>query len=243
MPAIKRILIDDGYPWDDTKLLLTSLTRACWLVNDHVKTRLPIQCRLLELILFEVQRAFRETNKIYLQVLFQALFALGYYGLFRVGELTTAEGNHTVKAKDIHISDNGRKMLIILHLSKTHSQGMRPQKIRIVANSVERSGKHANKNFCQIELTQNFLRMWGSHYKEDDEHLFIYRDGTPVSANQARKLLNLMIERLGLDSNLYGFHSFRVGRTTDLIKFSYSFEEVKCMGRWKSNVIYKYIRQ
>ena len=53
--AIKRILIDDGYQWDDTKILLSSLTRACRIINDKVKTRLPIQCGLLELILFEIQ--------------------------------------------------------------------------------------------------------------------------------------------------------------------------------------------
>ena len=27
--AIKRMLVDDGYPWEDGKILLTSLTKAC----------------------------------------------------------------------------------------------------------------------------------------------------------------------------------------------------------------------
>ena len=68
--AIKRILIDDGYQWDDTKILLGSLTKVCRIVNDRVRCRLPIQCGLLDLILFKVRRMFAENNQFYLQVLY-----------------------------------------------------------------------------------------------------------------------------------------------------------------------------
>ena len=52
--AIKKILVLDGYQWDDKAILLSTLTHACRLVNDRVMTRLPICCGLLELLLFEV---------------------------------------------------------------------------------------------------------------------------------------------------------------------------------------------
>ena len=116
--AIKRILIDDGYPWDDKKILLNSLTKSCKLVNDRVTTRLPIQCGLLELLLFEVQRIFRKNNQPYLESLFKTIFIIGYYGLFRVGELTKSP--HVMRAKDVYISHNKDKILIVLHTSKTH---------------------------------------------------------------------------------------------------------------------------
>ena len=54
--AIKKILCDDGYQWDDTKVLMGSLTRACKLENDEVKTRLPISGKLLEAMLFELEQ-------------------------------------------------------------------------------------------------------------------------------------------------------------------------------------------
>ena len=85
--GIKNLLICDKYKWDDSKILLTSLTRECKLVNDRVSTHLPIQCGLLELILFEIQRKFSRNNQIYLEVLYKAMFALGYYGLLRISEL------------------------------------------------------------------------------------------------------------------------------------------------------------
>ena len=56
-------------------------------------------------------------------------------------------------------------------------------------------------------------------------------------------MLYTILKRLNLEPGLYGMHSFRIGRATDLIKFNYSIEEVKLMGRWRSNVIFKYIRQ
>ena len=50
--AIKSILKRDGYQWDDNKVLLSALTCACKLKNDVVITRLPIQSKLLELLIF-----------------------------------------------------------------------------------------------------------------------------------------------------------------------------------------------
>ena len=50
--------------------------------------------------------------------MFCALFAMAYYGLMRIGELTA--GEHQVKAKEIHMGQNRNKLLIVLHSSKTH---------------------------------------------------------------------------------------------------------------------------
>ena len=40
--AIKSVLKSDGYEWDDTIVLMNSLTKACKLVNDRVYMRLPV---------------------------------------------------------------------------------------------------------------------------------------------------------------------------------------------------------
>ena len=100
--VIKRTLTNDNYKWKEDSALISSLARACKLKNDCVRIRLPMGCSLLELVLFEVQRHFQSKNQVYLEHLYLALFALGYYGLMRVGELTFSQ--HVVKAKDIHFS-------------------------------------------------------------------------------------------------------------------------------------------
>ena len=55
----------------------------------------------------------------------------------------------------------------------------------------------------------------------------MFRDGTPVRAEQARSVLKICLTNLGLNPSNYGIHCFRVGRTSDLIKYDYSIEEVK----------------
>ena len=146
--AIKKILIDDGYEWKDEKILLTALTKACKLINDRVITRLPIKCGLLELILFELQRYLDKQH--YLLCMYQALFALGYYGLMRVSELTKSD--HVIKACNIHIAKNKDKILIVLHSSKTHSKANRPQKIKITSNRCERTGSYFTQELLPVQI-------------------------------------------------------------------------------------------
>ena len=142
--AIKCMVVKDNYKWDDNAVAFNSLMKACRLVNDRVKTRLPIYCGFLELILFEVQRHFRDIGQKYLEILYKALFALGYYGLMRVGELTFSD--HVLKAKNTHIASNKEKILVVLYSSKTHHPGNIPQEIKITGKSSSKTVKH--RHFC-----------------------------------------------------------------------------------------------
>lgn len=71
--AIKKMLVNDGYEWQDKYILLSSLTKACKLKNDCVKVRRPIKCSMLETILFEVQRIYKKRFQHYLEVMYKAL--------------------------------------------------------------------------------------------------------------------------------------------------------------------------
>ena len=112
--ALKAVLTSDGYEWDDQKVPLNTIIKACKLKNDVVKTRLPISCNLLELILMQVNRQLNAQP--YLCIMYKCIFLLGYYGLLRVGELVT--GSHPIKAAHIHLGENKDKILIILYSSK-----------------------------------------------------------------------------------------------------------------------------
>ena len=233
--AIKSILIDDGYDWRDNRILLNTLTRACKLQNDRVRTRLPIKSGLLELILFEVERICQ--GQEYLICLHQAILILGYYGLFRVGELTT--GDHPIKAKDVHVATNKEKILVVLYSSKTHSIADRPQKVKIVANTKKENN---GRIFCPFKLMRRYMAERGD-YTTDREALFVFRDSSPVKPNHVRSILNTSLTNLGLDSGFYGVHSLRIGRSTQLVEdFKQPISVVKRAGRWSSNVIYKYLR-
>ena len=110
--AVKSVLRDDGIILNDQLFQLNSLTKACKLVNDKVCTRLPIQRGLLRILQKKVVEYFLENQQPYLVVMYQALFSTAYFGLFRVGELTN--GDHPVKACDVHLARNKKKILFVL---------------------------------------------------------------------------------------------------------------------------------
>ena len=232
--AIKSVLQDDDYQWNDNQILLNTLTRACKVVNDTVCLHRPIKKPLLETILFELSRIFG--NQYYLLIMYWALFALLYYGLFRIGELT--KGDHPVKAADVHISLKKNKMLFILWTSKMHGKSSRPQKIKIEGIS---SPTGEQNHFCPFKLTQDYLTLRGG-YSSVQEQFFIFRDGSPVRANVVRNILKRVITKLNLDKKLFDTHSFRAERSCDLLKLGYMIEQIKIIGRWRSNAVYRYLR-
>ena len=145
-------------------------------------------------------------------------------------------GPHVLKAKDVHIATNKDKMLLILYSSKTHDKSSSPQEIKITAN-----GSSTKRYYCPFKLMRQYIRARGS-YIDPEEQFFVFSDNSPVLQYQARRVLKLVITKLGLDSSLYGMHSFRIGRTTDLVKYNVPIDKIRILGCWKSNVIYKYIR-
>ena len=236
--AIKHILKLDGYLWNDNKVLLSALVRSCKLENDMVKTRLPIRKGLLEMLLFEINRKWYHGTRPqpYLAILYQAIFCLAYYGMLRVGELSL--GSHTIKACNIHIGSNKDKILIVLYSSKTHGKESRPQKVKITAIPTTICNK---KLICPFKAITKYMNCRGSYYNED-EQFFIFADRSPVQPKHIRETLRDMLTNLNLDGSLYDVHSFRIGRTSDLEKFGYGLETIKSMGRWKSNAVYRYLK-
>ena len=85
-----------------------------------------------------------------------ALFATAYYGLFRIGEITDSQ--HAVKARDVHIGQNKRKLLFLLRTSKTHGENVEPQSIKIAStkkHNTESNRKVSSEedwNFCLYSL-------------------------------------------------------------------------------------------
>ena len=230
--AIKCVLQDDNYEWDDNLVLLKTITRSCRMTNDRVCLRRPIKKPLMEMILFELGRILGEQP--YLLILYRAIFVLLYYGLFRIGELV--KGDHPVKACDVQVARNKAKMLFLLRSSKTHGKESRPQKIKIEKISTAKTG-----HFCPFELTSDYLAVRGD-YHSLDEQFFVFRGNVPVTATAVRKVLKKALENLNLINVAFDTHSFRAGRAVDLLKAGYTVEQIKIMGRWKSNAVYRYLK-
>ena len=239
--AIKNVLMDDGISLNENKFIINALTRACKLKNDQVRTRLQIQRKMMDMLLSKTQKVFSEQP--YLSVMYTTLFSTAYYGLFRVGELTS--GTHRILVTDVHMAENKQKILFLLRTSKTHGRDSKPQLVKIQSKS--KNGKSLSQNqssrssFCPYQLLRRYIRI-RPRYINDKEPFFIFRDFSPVTPEHMRSTLKLVLEEAGFRKDCYDTHSFRIGRTTDLVnQMGISIETAKKLGRWRSNCIYKYI--
>ena len=177
--------------------------------------------------------------------MYKAIFCLAYYGLMRVGGLT--EGPHSVKACNVHIGNNKDKILIILYSSKTHDKESHPQEIKITSvyeaarEGLRKMDYSKTTIICPFKAIHSYAAIRGG-FKSNCDHFFVFADGTPVKPVQFRKMLRSCVARINLNPKSFDCHSFRIGRTGDLLKMGVPIEKIKLMGHWKSNVVYKYIR-
>ena len=208
--ALKAVLHDDGYKLNKDTALIHTITRACKLTNDIYIPRLPITDKMLENILFEVERTYKQQP--YPCTLYKAIFAIAYYGLLCIGEVTKSD--HVIQARDINIATNKQKILIYLFSSKTHRKESRPQKVKIAA--IDKTDSHF-RHFCPFEILQNCMKIQGD-YETLDEQFFVFPGNIPVEPDHICKVLKEMIKKLGLNPNDYVFHSMRAGRASDMAK-------------------------
>ena len=247
--AIKAVLTNHGIKINEDQFLINSLTKACRLINDRIRTRLPIQKDMLVILLNQIDKHFDNINQPYLKIMYKALFSMAYFGLFRIGELTT--GEHTVRAKDVQLGSNKRKLLFILWTSKTHGMDVKPQMIKITSSS-KRCKKYkcntiCNKDNklsalpCPYELLRQYLQVRGS-YTTDDKQFFVLSDHSPVTPQHARTCLKTILQQSSFRTDVYTVHGLRSGQACDLLKLGLSVETIKKIGWWKSNAVFRYLR-
>ena len=243
--AIKAVLSDNNISVNEDRFLLNSLTRACRLHFDTVTVKLSIYKELLLTIISYTGEYFARQGQQYLAILYQAMFATAYYGLFRVGEITFSQ--HSVKACDVHIADNKRKILFVLRSSKTHNHGHPPQLIKIRnymthdASQSTQNRDHQKNLFCPYQLIRNYLSVCRS-YIDQKEIFFVFLDRSPVYPHHFTFVLKHILQFTGFDSTKYSSHAFRAGRAGDLLRYGMPVEMIKKLGRWKLNAVYHYFR-
>ena len=229
--VIRAVLYNGGIILKEDAALLSSLTRACKLRQDTIQTRLPIRKSLLRQLLQVLRKKLDQQP--YLCMMYQALILTTYYGMFRIGELTASD--HIVKVRDVHIAINKPKLLFILHSSKTHGKGDKPQMIKITGSVLLRDDP-----VCPFSRLIDYINI-RKRYISDKEQFFVFRDRTPVTPNNYRKLLRDLIKALRLSPANYGVHGMCTGRSSDLLEMGVSIETIKKLGRWISTSVYTYL--
>ena len=137
------------------------------------------------MIIHQVNNYYGNRNQEYLRVLYRSLISTAYFGLFRVGELTS--GDHLVLAKDVHLGSNKRKVLFILRTSKTHWKNERPQSIKISSKKLTAKNrksmpkaKGGYETPCPYSVLKQYLEIRGP-FSNMSKPFFIFADKSPVA--------------------------------------------------------------
>ena len=166
--VIKAVLKINNIQICKDQYLLSSLTRACRLHNDQIRVHFPIHKGILDILLREVVKHFNNKCQSFLASLYCALFSTAYYGLFRVGELTT--GEHPVLAKDVHIGFNKKKVL--LHGKNVLPQQIKTASVKIVQKKGSVAACDSKSSFCPFNLLCQYAQLWGVSKQTKNLSLF-----------------------------------------------------------------------
>ena len=55
---------------------------------------------------------------------------------------------------------------------------MKPQKIKITSNSVEKAKFDKNRNFCPFDLMNNYMHLLGTFLTDDEQFFCVQRQNT-----------------------------------------------------------------
>ena len=162
-----------------------------------------------------------------------------------------------MKTSNVHIRTNKKKMMFMLYMSKTHTKASKPQVIKIASinphtktfnglqqtalNSFNRQqGNNSIMSQCPFVILVNYLELRKKE-KYEDEQFFVFSDRNPVKLSHLCTVLKNCLKHLRINHTLYSMHSFRAGRSLDLMKMGLSVETIKKLGRWRSNAVYTYL--
>lgn len=204
--------------------MLTGLSR----LDKRVDTRMPITLDILQNIL-----KFLPVICVskYESIMFAAIFSLGFFGFFRIGELVASslsDQGHSLQSYNIRFVDCIKSLEIVLPHSKNDQSGY-GHIIRI---------PETRMCTCPVRAVLSYLSIRPCYVGP----FFCHLSGNPVTRYQFVCILKMTLTAAGIDSKLYGSHSFRIGAATTAAMAGIDNDKIAEFGRWKSGCYKSYIR-
>ena len=193
--------------------------------NDRPKTadiRLPVSLAMLAKMCTAVQLV---ADSSYTAILYQSLFTLGFFGLFRPGELTMS--THVIQADNVVLAKDS--IVVYMDSSKCHSNTLPPQIVNILAQPAP---------VCPVFFLRSYLAVRPPTLGP----LYVNTVGQPISYAEFSFMLVKICKFLGLPAAQIKPHSFRIGGATNMHIHKATKTQIQTAGRWSSDCFKKYIR-
>ena len=161
---------------------------------------------------------------------------MAHFGCFRSGEFTINgpfDSNIHLCRNDVTFQNVLSNYYMIVHLkvSKTDRNN----------KGVDVTIGCTGKPICAYCSMLRFCLARDLH-SNHIQPLFIYPDAKVLSRHLFVTLTKQYISQIGLNSELYSGHSFRIGGATSAALSGLNDWQIKKLGRWNSNVYLRYIQ-
>lgn len=221
--------------WADptNDFLVSKLLEGCRRLRPLSDTRLPMSIPILVQITQSLPAVCTSTFEA---CLFKTVFVCAFFGFMRVGELA-ADSRHRVQpsvltAADVQFcqsGERGQSFLFSFKHAKNNQCGP-PQVIRLVQSD--------NAAICPVLALREFL----SVRPATAGPLFCHFDCSPLTRFQFNSVLKKSLKFVGLSGEHIRAHSFRIGAASSAVSSGVPIDQVRSMGRWRSNAVATYIR-
>ena len=195
-----------------------------------VKQATPVRFPLLKRILDSLPQFLSDTDS----KLFKAAFSLAYFASLRVSEYAVVgSSNHTLKKCNLDWHEGEGGLGLVLSLG-SYKASERPCRLLVPPDSC--------KEACPVKAMKEYLEVRPQGESKAADPLFLQSSGRPLTGFLVNKTLRNSLRILGLSEKEFSAHSFRAGRTTDLVEMDTQDSVIRQSGRWRSDAYLKYVR-
>ncbi len=185
----------------------------------------PITLGLLHCVIEVVSMVVNDTYK---SMLYTAIFNMLYHGCMRVGEclFTTDDADYALRENQITFRLDGVGNPVSLAIRFDQFKSSQSRRVPPLLVPGERDSR-----YCPARLVYQYHII----KPKNTAYYFVNEDGTRVLASSAQKILHDCMQRLGLNPADYSCHSFRAGKTTDMVSQGRGSAGIRAVGRWMSS--------
>lgn len=170
--------------------------------------------------------------------LFHAVMLCAFFCFMRISEFAAVSKTNIqsslILASDVEFTNLGQdnaSVLVTFRYTKNNQMGT-PQIVELI-----RSG---DETICPVRALTLYAQM---RPKREGSFFFVcHFGGDPLTQYQFNATLKQVLIFLGLGGSPFSAHSFRIGAASTAALLGFSFDEVKAMGRWRSDAAQLYIR-
>ncbi len=230
LAAVTRATRESGRDWNPTAYLSSTIKRICRQYASGAKRKLPIFISMIDRM--EKAEALDMERREDLQVL--TIMLMSVFGLLRISEILCLRWSD-VERSSAHPASSRKKrtretvVTLTLRNSKTikHNGGL-PEHVVICGR--EGYIGTARQYWDPLHLLEKWYRTKQTEGKASGEDKLF-----EVARDVYARAMKRALETIGVKADSYDTHSGRIGGATMLWEGGATDEEIKELGRWKSD--------